>query len=61
MADGSVSPKLGSRAFTNTCDLTSPIKMIQTTYRERGLVSLKLICEEEELVIQGSGEGKHTD
>lgn len=43
MADGTVSPKLGGRAFTHNCTLTSPLKMIETTYRERGLVSLKFI------------------
>ena len=61
MADGTVSPKLGGRAFTHNCTLTSPLKMIETTYRERGLVSLKFITETEELVIQGTGEGKHSD
>ena len=43
MADGTVSPKLGGRAFTHNCTLTSPLKMIETTYRERGVVSLKFI------------------
>ena len=61
MADGTVSPRLGGRPFTHGCDLTSPIKMIETTYRERGLVSLKFITETEEVLIQGDGEGKHSD
>lgn len=61
MADGAVSPRLGGRPFTHGCDLSSPIKMIETTYRERGLVSLKFITETEEVLIQGSGEGKHSD
>jgi len=61
MADGTVSPKLGGRAFTHNCGLTSPLKMVELTYRERGLVSLKFFTETEEVLIQGTGEGKHSD
>lgn len=32
-ADGTVSPKLGGRAFTHSCSLDSPIKKIETSYR----------------------------
>ena len=31
------------------------------TYRERGLVSLAISTANEELLIQGEGNGKHTD
>lgn len=61
MADGTSSPKLGARVFTHSCTLTSPLKRVETTYRERGLVSLKFITDTEELLIQGDGEGKNSD
>lgn len=56
-----MSPKLGRSPFTHSCDLNSPIKKIETSFREKGLVSLKFITDTEELVIQGDGNGKHTD
>ena len=62
LANGSVSPKFGSRPFTNNCELSAPIRKIEVTYRERGIVSLTfLTASGEELKIQGEGEGKHSD
>ena len=59
MSDGTVSPKFGNRAFTHNCDFTAPLKRVDATYRERGLVSLKFYTDNEELTIQGDGVGKH--
>lgn len=61
MSDGTASPKYGKRAYQNTCYFTHPITKIVATYRERGLVSLAINTKKEELMIQGNGEGKHTD
>ena len=61
MANGTQSPKFGAKAFTHNCTLTSPVKKIEVTYRERGIVSLVMYTETEELRIQGTGEGKHSD
>ena len=41
--------------------MTSPIKKVEVGYRERGLVSLVLITDTEEVRIEGDGESKHTD
>ena len=59
MADGTVSPKFGNRAFTHNCDFTSPVNKVEATYRERGLVSLTFYTDNEELTIQGDGVGKN--
>ena len=61
MTDGSVSPKYGNKAFTSCCDFAGPVKKIVATYRERGLVSLTIFTANDELRIEGSGEGKQTD
>ena len=60
-ANGTQSPKFGTKPFTHNCDLTSPIKKVEVTYRERGIVSLVFYTATEELRIQGDGEGKHSD
>jgi len=60
-ANGTQSPKFGAKPFTHNCDLTSPIKKVEVTYRERGIVSLVFYTATEELRIQGDGEGKHSD
>ena len=59
MSDGTISPKFGNKAFSHNCDLTGPLKRIEAKFRERGLVGLKLITDNEDLVIQGDGLGKH--
>lgn len=46
-ANGTQSPKFGNRAFTHNCELTSPIKKVEVTYRERGIVSLTFYTETE--------------
>ena len=61
MSNGTQSPKFGNRAFTNNCELTSPIKKVEVTYRERGIVSLTFHTETGTLKIEGTGEGKHSD
>ena len=61
MTGGEVSPKFGGKAFTNCCEFESPIKKIVVRYRERGIVSLDLYSDSENLTIEGSGEAKHTD
>ena len=34
---------------------------MEANYRERGLVSLRIVTDNEDLVIQGSAEAKHSD
>ena len=62
MSDGTVSPKFGGKAYTNSCEFYSPVKKIVATYRERGLVSLTFESGNNMLLtIQGEGVGKNTD
>lgn len=51
MSDGTISPKFGNKAFTHSCDFTGPLRRVETKYRERGVVSMTLITDNEELTI----------